>query len=68
VQNLMTFGDHSQFYIYDRVGLNTEFIPHLLSTASGRPTGQRGIYGWWRTGADMFFVGTTPPVLLLQNQ
>jgi HK97 family phage major capsid protein len=67
-QNLMTFGDHSKFFIYDRVGLNTEFIPHLFSTASGRPTGQRGIYGWWRTGSDMFFVGTTPPVLLLQNQ
>lgn len=67
-QNLMTFGDHSQYYIYDRVGLATEFIPHLFSTGSGRPTGQRGIYGWWRTGADFVIAGTTPPVLLLQNQ
>lgn len=66
--NIMTFGDHSQYYIYDRVGFSTEFIPHLFSTGSGRPTGQRGIIGWWRTGGDMFFVGSTPPVLMLQNQ
>lgn len=67
-QNLLTFGDHSRYYIYDRIGLSTEFIPHLFSTGNGRPMGQRGVYGWWRTGADMFFVGSTPPVLLLQNQ
>lgn len=65
--NIMTFGDHSKYYIYDRVGMSTEFIPMLFSTGSGRPTGQRGVYAWWRTGADMFFVGATPPVLLLQN-
>jgi HK97 family phage major capsid protein len=66
--NLLTFGDHSAYYIYDRVGMSTEFIPHLFSTGNGRPTGQRGIYGWWRVGGDLFFTGTTPPIKLLQNQ
>lgn len=71
-QNLLTFGDHSQFYIYDRVGLAVEFIPHMFSTGSGRPTGQRGLYGWWRTGSDIMpnitGAGANPPILLLQNQ
>lgn len=71
-QNLLTFGDHSQFYIYDRIGLSVEYIPHLFSTGNGRPTGSRGVYGWWRTGSDVMGAATAStsglPILLLQNQ
>jgi len=71
-QNLLTFGDHSQFYIYDRIGLAVEYIPHLFSTGNGRPTGSRGVYGWWRTGSDVMGAATAStsglPILLLQNQ
>lgn len=66
-QNLLTFGDHSKYFIYDRIGLAVEYIPHLFSTGNGLPKGQRGVYGWWRTGADVMANGTTPPILLLQN-
>ena len=36
--------------IADRVGMNVEFVPHLFHTANNRPSGQRGLYMWWRTG------------------
>lgn len=40
-------GDFSQFLIVDRIGMSIELIPHLFG-ANGRPTGQRGIYAFWR--------------------
>lgn len=43
-------GDFSRFLIYDRVGMTIELIPHLLG-ANRRPTGQRGIYAYWRNSA-----------------
>jgi HK97 family phage major capsid protein len=47
------FGDFRQgYYIVDRVGLNVELVPHLFG-ADGRPTGQRGFYAWFRTGAEV---------------
>lgn len=42
----------SAYYIYDRVGMSVELVPHLFG-AQGRPTGQRGLLAWWRTGADL---------------
>lgn len=44
---IMVFGDFWYFLIVDRLGLTVELIPHLFG-ASGRPTGQRGIYANWR--------------------
>jgi len=44
------FGDFSRYLIVDRVGLTVDFIPHLFG-ASQRPTGQRGLYCYWRNGA-----------------
>lgn len=47
-QKVMTIGDFRYFAIVDRIGLNVEFIPHLFGTASNYPTGQRGLYMYWR--------------------
>jgi HK97 family phage major capsid protein len=38
------------FKIVDRVGMSIEVIPHLFG-GSGRPTGQRGFYGYFRTSS-----------------
>lgn len=46
----LVFGDFSRYLIVDRVGLSIEVIPHLFGV-NQRPTGQRGIYAYWRNGA-----------------
>lgn len=46
------FGDFSNYVIVDRVGLSVELVPHLFATGNNRPSGQRGFYANWRTGAD----------------
>jgi predicted phage gp36 major capsid-like protein len=34
------------------MGMSLELIPHLFGAAQGQiPTGQRGIFGYWRTGS-----------------
>jgi HK97 family phage major capsid protein len=50
---ILTFGDFSYFAIVDRVGMNVEFIPHLFGGSSRYPTGQRGLYAWWRTSSQV---------------
>lgn len=47
---IMVFGDFSKYKIIDRVGLTVDVIPHLFGT-NRRPTGERGIYAYWRNGA-----------------
>lgn len=49
---IMVFGDFSDYYIVDRVGLSMELVPHLLDTGNNRPNGQRAFYCYWRVGAD----------------
>lgn len=44
-------GNFSRFVIYDRIGLEIELIPHLFDTTNNRPTGQRGLYAYWRNGS-----------------
>jgi len=44
-------GDFRNFIIVDRIGLTTETIPHLFDTTNNMPTGQRGLYAYWRTGS-----------------
>lgn len=46
----LVYGDFSRYLIADRVGLSIELIPHLFGS-NQRPTGQRGIYAYWRNGA-----------------
>lgn len=49
---VLVFGDFSNYVIVDRVGLNVELVPHVFATGNNRPSGQRGLYAWWRVGAD----------------
>jgi HK97 family phage major capsid protein len=46
----LVYGDFSRYVIVDRIGLEIELIPHLFG-ANRRPTGQRGLYAFWRNGA-----------------
>ena len=50
--NIIVFGDFSNYLIADRVGAVIENIPHLFATANNLPSGQRGAYMSWRVGAD----------------
>lgn len=45
------FGDFRHFVIVDRVGMNVELIPHLFATGSNFPSGQRGLYAYWRNSS-----------------
>jgi HK97 family phage major capsid protein len=45
-------GDFSNYVITDRIGMSVEFIPHLFHTSNNRPSGQRGWFARYRTGAD----------------
>ena len=50
---IMIAGDFRTGYtIADRVGMSAELIPHLFG-ATRLPTGQRGLYAYWRTGANV---------------
>jgi len=43
-------GDFSNYFIADRIGMSVELIPHLFGATNRFPTGQRGLYAFWRTG------------------
>jgi HK97 family phage major capsid protein/HK97 family phage prohead protease len=50
---MAAFGDFNYFVIVDRVGMNLELVPILTQQATAgtgfaMPTGQRGLYAWWR--------------------
>lgn len=47
--NILVVGDFRNYVIFDRVGSRVEFVPHLMG-ANNRPSGQRGLYFWWRVG------------------
>jgi HK97 family phage major capsid protein len=49
---LVLSGDFRQFAIVDRVGTTVEVIPNLVGP-NRRPTGQRGLFMWFRTGSDV---------------
>jgi HK97 family phage major capsid protein len=48
----LLIGDFSMYKIIDRVGMNVELLPHLVTT-NHRPTGQRGLYAYWRNGGKL---------------
>jgi HK97 family phage major capsid protein len=53
---IMLLGDFSMFKIIDRVGMNVELVQNLTQQATagtgfGMPTGQRGLFAWWRNGS-----------------
>ena len=39
------------FVIVQRLGVRVEVVSHLFATANNRPSGQRGLLAWGRTGA-----------------
>lgn len=49
-------GDFSRFVIIDRIGLTIELIPHIVGT-NHRPTGQRGLFAYWRVGSKVVDAG-----------
>lgn len=49
--SVITVGDFSRFLIVDRVGMSVELIPHLFGTDYNRPTGQRGLYCYFRNSS-----------------
>lgn len=51
-KNLL-FGDWSQYLIVDRIGMSVLYEPMVKDTATGRPTGQGGWFGFWRVGGDV---------------
>lgn len=54
---IFTFGDFSKFLIVDRVGMDVELIPHLFGTVANYPTGQRGLYAYWRNTSTVLTPG-----------
>jgi HK97 family phage major capsid protein len=51
-QLIGVIGDFSYYKIIDRIGLTIETIPHIFGAAQGNlPTGQRGLFAYWRVGA-----------------
>ena len=50
---IMIVGDFRYFVIVDRVGMNIEVVPTLFGTANNYPTGQRGLYAYWRNSSDV---------------
>lgn len=48
---ILAIGDPNYYLIVDRIGMTVELVPHLFGS-NRRPTGQRGLYAYWRnTGA-----------------
>lgn len=51
-ERIAIYGDFkAAFGVVDRTGLRVELIPHLMSPFNNLPTGQRGLYAWWRVGS-----------------
>jgi HK97 family phage major capsid protein len=50
-QLIGVYGDWNYYVIVDRIGLTVETIPHLFDVTNNMPTGQRGLYAYWRNGA-----------------
>ena len=55
--SIVTVGDFSQYVVVDRIGMNIEVIPHLFGTALNYPTGQRGLFAYWRNSAVVTAIG-----------
>lgn len=51
-QDILLFGDFSKYYIIDRIGMTTEFIPNVFDQATGRPSGTRAWLMHWRFGGN----------------
>ncbi len=50
-KKILVIGDWRYFVIVERVGMDIEILPQLLGS-NRRPTGQRGLYAFWRNSSD----------------
>jgi len=50
--HLIVLGDFSQFVIYDRLGVNVEFIQNVVD-GDGLPLGKRGLVAYKRVGSNV---------------
>ncbi len=55
--DILLVGDFRKYLIAKRVGMSVELIPHTFGVTNGRPTGQRGFYGFAYLGAAPLDVG-----------
>ena len=51
--DLIVYGDFAKYLIVDKLGMTTEYIPHLFATANNLPSGTRGVFCYWRVGSDV---------------
>jgi HK97 family phage major capsid protein len=56
---VLLYGDGSQYFIVDRIGMTLVYDPVVKAAANLRPTGQAGWFGFWRVGADSSVQGTS---------
>jgi HK97 family phage major capsid protein len=50
--DLMVVGDFAGgFLIVDRIGMDVELVPHLFGATSRYPTGERGLWAYWRNSS-----------------
>lgn len=58
---IAVFGDWRRYMIVNKVGVQTELIPHLFHTSNNLPKGERGLFMRWRVGGGVIdnnaFVG-----------
>jgi HK97 family phage major capsid protein len=53
IDNLLVFGEFSNFVIVDKPGsTSVEFIPHMFNTSNNLPDGRRAWYMHFRNGSD----------------
>ena len=50
LKTILFFGDFSYYVIADRIGTIAKPVDNIPGE-NGRPTGQEGLYFWWRNGA-----------------
>lgn len=50
--HLIVLGDFSQFVIYDRLGVNVEFVQNVVD-GDGLPVGKRGLVAYKRVGSNV---------------
>jgi HK97 family phage major capsid protein len=49
--NVAVIGDFSYYKIIDRLGMEVRLVPDVFDTATGYPTGQSGLFAFWRNSA-----------------
>ena len=52
VAPFLIVGDFRNYLIAQRAGMSIELVPHVFSTTTNRPSGERAWYAWARVGAD----------------